>query len=62
VYVPPIEYDEINATLKTERIVFITGTKEYGKTFTAVRLLYEYFKEDGYHPRWVNPKGSDLEK
>jgi hypothetical protein len=39
-------------TLKEKRIVFITGTPEYGKTFTAVRLMREFYNR-GYEPRWI---------
>ena len=49
---PPIEYDDIKRTLEEKRIVFITGTPEYGKTYTAVRLMWEYFNK-GYEPRWI---------
>lgn len=51
VYIPPLEYEEIRSTLKNERIIFITGTAEYGKTYTAVRLLWEYYQK-GYEPIW----------
>jgi len=51
-YVPPKEYEEIKKLLKDQQIVFITGTAEYGKTYTAVRLLWEYFME-GYKPIWA---------
>ncbi|MDI6811429.1 MAG: hypothetical protein QMD80_07160 [archaeon] len=56
-YVPPLEYDDIVNTLKEKRIVFITGTQEYGKTFTAVRLMWEYYNY-GYKPSWI--KGGEL--
>jgi len=52
VYEPPIEYNDIKRTLEEKRIVFITGTPEYGKTYTAVRLMWEYFNK-GYEPRWI---------
>lgn len=52
-YVPPIEYKELKQALEKERIVFITGTAEYGKTYTAVRLLWEYFGSKEYVPRWI---------
>ena len=51
-YISPIEYEEINQALERNRIVFITGTAEYGKTYTAVRLLWEYFIK-GYKPKWI---------
>jgi len=52
VYVPPLEYEDIKRTLEEKRIVFITGTQEYGKTYTAVRLMWEYYNR-GYKPRWI---------
>lgn len=52
VYVPPVEYVNIKKTLKEKRIVFITGTQESGKTYTAVRLMWEYFNQK-YEPKWV---------
>ena len=51
-YVAPIEYEEIRRTLKNNRIILITGTPEYGKTYTAVRIMWEYY-EDGYEPVWI---------
>jgi len=47
VYVPPIEYDDIEKTLKEQRCVFIIGTAEYGKTFTAIKLMWDFHKK---HP------------
>ena len=52
VYVPPLEYEDMAETLKEKRFVFITGTPEYGKTYTAVRLMWEYYNS-GYEPRWI---------
>jgi hypothetical protein len=57
VYVPPLEYEDMAETLKEKRIVFITGTQEYGKTYTAVRLMWEYYNS-GYEPGWI--KGGEL--
>ncbi|MBN2150694.1 MAG: GTP-binding protein [Candidatus Lokiarchaeota archaeon] len=54
IFVPPREYDAIKQALATKRIVIITGTPEYGKTYVAVRLLWEYFSRSdgtrGYNP------------
>ena len=52
VYVPPSEYEEMARTLNEKRILFITGTPEYGKTYTAVRLMWEFYNR-GYEPRWI---------
>lgn len=59
IYVEPLEYEEIKETLKRDRIVFITGTAEYGKTYTAIRLLWEYYC-NGYKPVWV--RGGEFEE
>lgn len=36
-------------TYSTNHIVFITGPPEYGKTYTAIRILWEYY-ENGFDP------------
>lgn len=51
-YVAPQNYDKIKNTLKEHNIVFIIGDAEMGKTYTAIRLLWEYFKE-GYEPVYI---------
>ncbi|MBC2696866.1 MAG: hypothetical protein HF974_00705 [ANME-2 cluster archaeon] len=56
-YVPPIGFEDIANTLKEKRIVFITGTQEIGKTYTAVMLLWIYYK-NGYEPKWI--KGGEF--
>ena len=59
VFVPPLEYDNIKKALSEDKVVFITGTKEYGKTYIAIRLLWEYFI-NGYEPTWLKgQKGSE---
>ena len=52
VYVPPLEYEDMKRTLKEEKIVFITGTREYGKTYTAVRLMWKFYNS-GYELGWI---------
>lgn len=59
-YIPPLEYEEIKKALEKENIVFITGAAEYGKTYTAVRLLWEYFIK-GYIAKWI-PGGETEER
>jgi hypothetical protein len=56
-YVQPNNYDEIKRSLEEDKILFLTGTREYGKTYTAVHLLWEYYKNKGYEPIWF--KGAD---
>jgi len=58
-YVPPLEYAEIREALEKDRMVFVTGTAEYGKTYTAVRLLWEYSIK-GYEPVWIK-REEDIE-
>ncbi len=60
VFIPPDGYDEIKKTLERDRIVFITGTAGYGKTYTSIKLLWEYFNS-GYTPKWISGK-DDIER
>ena len=55
-YVFPNEYLEIREFFEDNNILILTGTAEYGKTYTAIRLLWEFYKK-GYNPNWA--KGSD---
>lgn len=48
-YVKPYNYDNIIKTLNDYNIVFIIGDAEIGKTYTSIKLLWEYSKE-GYEP------------
>lgn len=50
-YVPPVEYEEIIEILDKKNIVFIVGDPGIGKTYTAVKILKNYF-EKGYEPIW----------
>ncbi|PKP60424.1 MAG: hypothetical protein CVT88_03150, partial [Candidatus Altiarchaeales archaeon HGW-Altiarchaeales-1] len=61
IFVKPDEYDEIKKSLKNNRIVFITGTAGYGKTYLAIKLLWEKYDDEGYIPRWISI-GSGSEK
>ena len=51
-YVEPKNYNKIEDILKWHNIVFIIGNAETGKTYTAVKLLFEFFKE-GYEPVYI---------
>lgn len=53
IYVAPKEYEDIKTSLQTRNIVMIIGDPGIGKTYTAVRLLYEYFQE-GYEIKWIS--------
>ncbi|RDD30551.1 hypothetical protein CR161_07390 [Prosthecochloris sp. ZM] len=50
-YVFPVEYSDIINTLEKKNIVFIVGDPGIGKTYTAVKILKNYF-ENGYEPIW----------
>ena len=60
IFVPPDEYDEIKESLKKDRIIFITGTVGYGKTYTAIRLLWEW--DGGCTPKWISGKEEEDRK
>jgi hypothetical protein len=46
-YVKPTEYDDILSKLENEHVLFIIGEPHMGKTYTALYLLWEYYK-NGY--------------
>ena len=52
-FVAPNEYDNIIEVLETKKVVFLIGDPEIGKTFTAARILWDYYL-NGYHPRWYS--------
>jgi HEAT repeats len=54
-YVSPVNYGEIQKALIDDHSVFITGPPEFGKTYTAVRLLWDYYNK-GYEPSWKDVK------
>ena len=58
-FVPPLEYCDIFNFLSEKRILFLTGSPEFGKTYTAIYLLFRYF-EKGYIPRWIH--GEELHR
>ena len=58
-YVKPKEYDKILQALNERKVSIITGSPEYGKTYTAYHILLEYYNKDfvPYHIRIRdNPK------
>ena len=48
-----IGYEEIEKNLKEYKCVFITGSAEYGKTYTAIKLLWEFYKNSNYRPMYI---------
>ncbi len=52
IFSPPDEFDEIKERLEKDKIVFITGTAGYGKTYTAIKLLWDWYNK-GYTPEWI---------
>jgi hypothetical protein len=52
VYVQPVNYENIIQKLFSNRIIFLTGDAESGKTYTAAKLLWE-FSERGYEPVYI---------
>lgn len=51
VFVRPNEFEDILRVLEKDEAVFLVGDPEIGKTYTAVRLLWEYYLK-GYKPKW----------
>lgn len=52
-YVEPNEFEEITRSLLEKNIVLILGDPGIGKTYTAIKLLFDYFKK-GYTVRWIS--------
>jgi hypothetical protein len=50
-FVAPNEYEDIVNLLEQQKVIFLIGDPEIGKTFTAARLLWDYFLK-GYYPIW----------
>jgi tetratricopeptide (TPR) repeat protein len=59
-YVQPREYGDIVRILEHDKVVIITGHPEYGKTYTAVRLLWEHYNK-GYVPFLVEVEDRKLD-
>jgi hypothetical protein len=53
-FVPPRQYSRIREVLAQRHAVVILGDPHVGKTYTAVRLLWESYRDDGRQPRWIN--------
>ena len=52
-YVEPNEFNSISRTLAEKNVVVILGDPGTGKTYTAYKLMTEYFIQ-GYKPRWIH--------
>ena len=50
-YVKPKEYSEMFELLEKENVLLITGDPGIGKTYTAIKILQEYYHQ-GYHTTW----------
>jgi hypothetical protein len=51
IFVPPNEYESIIECLEKYKVVFLVGDPEIGKTYTAIRIMWEYYSK-GYLPVW----------
>lgn len=56
IFTYPKEYERILDTVERRGIVFIVGPPHVGKTFTAARLLWHYYRVGGREPRWLLAK------
>lgn len=57
-FVPPAEFPAILKLLDTNNFVLLLGDPQIGKTYTALNLLYQYYRQ-GYRPFWESVR--DLE-
>ena len=53
-YVQPTRFAQIKEILDKHKIVFIIGDPQIGKTYTAIKLLLEFFKKENYEPRYIS--------
>jgi hypothetical protein len=53
VFTPPVSYSEIVRVLQDEHVVFILGDPHMGKTFTALNLLWEAYRDKRRHVDWL---------
>ena len=51
IFVSSNEYADIIESVEKKKVVFLVGDPEIGKTFTAVRIMWEYYCK-GYTPVW----------
>jgi len=54
VYVNPLIFGEIISKLESNRVVFITGSGESGKTYTAIRIIWELHRNKGLKGKYVS--------
>jgi hypothetical protein len=52
-FVPPVQYPRIQRVLAEHHAVIILGDPHVGKTYSAVRLLWELYRDTGRAPRWI---------
>lgn len=52
-YVAPKEFDDISRILSEKNVVVILGDPGTGKTYTAFKLLSDYYAK-GYKPLWIH--------
>ncbi len=57
-FIPPREFCEIKKLLQDHKTTIIIGSPEFGKTYTAVRLLWEYHIK-GYNIKWKKGQFQD---
>jgi len=60
IYVKPKEYDSIIHALNKTHVAIITGSPEYGKTYTAYHILLEYYNK-GFTPYHIKIRENQSE-
>lgn len=51
-FIPPIQYEQASMLMEQHHILFLFGDPYMGKTFCALHLLWNYFRNDSREPYW----------
>lgn len=52
VFVPPTQYEQALEIIERKHVLFLLGDPHMGKTFCALRILWDYFRERSREPYW----------
>jgi hypothetical protein len=52
VFVPPVQYEKALQIIEHRHVLFFFGDPHMGKTFSALRILWDYFREKSREPYW----------
>jgi hypothetical protein len=52
VFVPPVQYENALQIIENKHVLFLFGDPHMGKTFCAIHVLWNYFREKSREPYW----------